>query len=1119
MNWQKLPAANPWLRGWVLAAAAWIALGATPVRAAETRQFTPLVGLPPPKIAAAAESYGDGYPVENLLRPDTADGNQPEYASRGLGVRTFVDFDFGRPVSLAGFEHVQRRTQDTVAEAALLFADTPDFKDVLRTVKVAHVDASGATTVVAFPPVTARHVRWQVTAAKPGRNGNLGGRSIRFFSAGTPEAEPRRIGMDSEVRSVVERGPGGPVQPLVISLSSPYAEPVTARVRVDGQEPRAVEIGFGTRKLGYSVPASETTRTVSVEIEVDGRKVLGRAIVVKPARKLTVYILPHSHTDIGYTAIQTDIEEKQVNNLLQGIADARRTASYPEGARFVWNVEVLWAADLFLKRLTTGQRAEFFRAVKDGRVALNGMYLNELTGLCRPEELIRLFRQATDLGERTGVPVDSAMISDVPGCTWGTVTAMAQAGIRYFSVAPNYFDRIGTILVEWENKPFWWVGPDGRSRVLVWIPFWGYAMSHRYRVMSPALVDDFCAGLEKKGYPYDIAYVRWAGHGDNAVPDPSICDFVRDWNASHVWPRFVISSTGEAFRAFEKRYGAALPRVRGDWTPYWEDGAGSSAAETAMNRASSERLAQAETLWAMLDPKRYPAGRFADAWKNVLLYSEHTWGAHCSISEPSIPFTTDQWNIKQSYATTANRESRQLLGEATQGISGSRRAAPVPCVDVYNTTSWTRSELALIPQEVSEGGNFVTDEQGRPIPAQRLRNGALAVMVRDLAPFSGRRFRLGKEGATVVGDAPKVDGTVIENGRVRVRVDGQTGGIVELRATGIDVNLADTREGHALNDYLYLVGNDLAALRRNGPVKITVPDRGPLVATLRIESDAPGCHRLVREIRLAAGSDHVELLDTVDKRRLAATNYFANEGKESVNFAFPFNVPDGDIRLDVPFGVIRPDTDQMPSACKNWFSVGCWADVANEDYGVTWVTLDAPLVQVGGITATLLNSQTHPEAWRRHVGRTQKLYVWAMNNHWGTNYRAHQDGATQFRFVLRPHRGKSSDAANARFATGFSQPLVTLPGRGAPPVGGPLVRVEPADVLVTALKPSDDGKAWILRLLGAGGTPVDATLVWAAPGPRGLWWSDTGEKRLRKIPGTIPVPAWGVVTVRAELPR
>ena len=110
-------------------------------------------------------------------------------------------------------------------------------------------------------------------------------------------------------------------------------------------------------------------------------------------------------------------------------------------------MEVPWAADLYLQRLSPQQRDEFFDAVKRGQVALNGMYLNELTGLCRPEELIRLFRYATQLGERTGVPVDSAMISDVPGYTWGTVTAMAQAGIKYFSVAPNYFDRIGTILV------------------------------------------------------------------------------------------------------------------------------------------------------------------------------------------------------------------------------------------------------------------------------------------------------------------------------------------------------------------------------------------------------------------------------------------------------------------------------------------------------------------------------------------------------------------------------------------------------------------------------------------------------------------------------------------------
>ena len=70
------------------------------------------------------------------------------------------------------------------------------------------------------------------------------------------------------------------------------------------------------------------------------------------------------------------------------------------------------------------------------------------------------------------------MISDVPGYTWGLVTAMAQAGIKYFSPAPNYFDRIGDILQKCEDKPFYWISPSGKEKVLVWIPYKGYALSH-----------------------------------------------------------------------------------------------------------------------------------------------------------------------------------------------------------------------------------------------------------------------------------------------------------------------------------------------------------------------------------------------------------------------------------------------------------------------------------------------------------------------------------------------------------------------------------------------------------------------------------------------------------------
>ncbi|MCC6231026.1 MAG: hypothetical protein IT580_00165 [Verrucomicrobiales bacterium] len=1078
--------------------------------------FTPLTPLPAPTIAAAAEPFDDSYAAANLLRPPSTDQHRPEYASRGKGDKTFVDFDFGRPTGIAAFEHVQRRTPDTMVEARLVFSDSPGFEPALATVAVQHVDEKGATTFATFPPVTARYVRWQVTRVLPDRSPNLGGQSVRFFAAGATESAPGRIGIEARGLPIVERTAQGPRQPLSLTLDHPYAEAVEATVQVESLPAQNVRLAFGRHALEYSVPAGATERNLTVNIAVAGQTVASRQVAIRPAPHRTVYILPHSHTDIGYTAIQTDIEEKQINNLIQGLADARRTARYPEGSRFIWNVEVMWAADLFLQRLDAPQRAEFFAAVKNGQVSLNGMYLNELTGLCRPEELLRLFRHATELGHRTGVPVDSAMISDVPGYTWGTVTAMANAGIRYFSVAPNYFDRIGNILVEWENKPFWWVGPDGQSKVLVWIPFWGYAMSHRYGAMSPRLILDFCEGLEKKQYPYDIAYVRWAGYGDNAVPDPSICDFVKDWNATHEWPRFVISSTSEAFRAFEKQYGSQLPQVRGDWSPYWEDGAGSSSAETALNRASSERLSQAEALWAMVAPAQYPLQRFQDAWYNVLLYSEHTWGAYCSISEPAIPFTTDQWNIKQSYATTANLQSRQLLASATQTAAGSKPSPTPNAFDVFNTTSWPRSELALVPAELSGGGNQVLDDRGQPVPAQRLASGELAVLVRDLAPFSGRRYSVAKDGPSSTTSDLKIEAHALENAHLRVNVDETTGAITELRAQGIPANLVDTSDGHALNDYLYLLGNEPSQAQRNAPVKISLRDRGPLVATLRVESDAPGCHRLIRDVRLAAGSDHVELLNIVDKRRLAASNYFAKDGKESVNFAFPFQIPQGEMRLDLPLAVMRPEHDQMPSACKNWLTIGRWAEIANADFGITWVTLDTPLIQLGGLTANLLNSQTNPDVWRKTIEPTGKIYVWAMNNHWGTNYRAHQEGATAFRFVLRPHRGRTTDAANSRFATAFSQPLVVVPGRGTPPSSQSLLTVEPDHVLVTALKPSDDGKAWIVHLLGASGSESEATVTWAPSTTRRVSLSDTSERALGKAPERLRVPAWGLVTLRAE---
>jgi alpha-mannosidase len=531
-----------------------------------------------------------------------------------------------------------------------------------------------------------------------------------------------------------------------------------------------------------------------------------------------------------------------------------------------------------------------------------------------------------------------------------------------------------------------------------------------------------------------------------------------------------------------------------------------------MNRHSSDRLVQAETLFAMANSTPYPRAEFESAWNKVLLSSEHTWGAWCSISEPERKDTREQWAVKKSYADQADTQSRELLRRALE--AGPGPSSEPASLEIVNTLSWPRTELAIIPGSLSTAGDRVLDERGRAVPSQRLASGELAFLVKDIPAFGTRRYRLSA-------GEPKVDaravarGTMLDSGKVCVRVDASTGGIVELTAKGIKDNFVDRSGGESLNDFLYLPGDDLKDLKRNGPVRISVGDQGPLVASLIIESDAPGCNKLRRELRVVAGQDHVELINLVDKARIQARSYRAREGKESVNFAFPFNVPGGEMRLDIPFGVMRPEADQMPSACKNWLTVGRWVDVSNQDQGITWVTLDAPLIQIGGLTATLLNSQTNPDVWRAHIEPSRRLYSWAMNNHWGTNYRAYQEGPTIFRFVLRPHR-KSTPAAASRFATGFSQPLLARPARANAPAA-PQLQVTPSDVLVTAWKPSQDGKAWIVRLYGASGKDSSANLRWGKGcAPQAVFLSDLSERAAQAVKGSVPVPGFGVVTLRAQ---
>jgi hypothetical protein len=402
-------------------------------------------------------------------------------------------------------------------------------------------------------------------------------------------------------------------------------------------------------------------------------------------------------------------------------------------------------------------------------------------------------------------------------------------------------------------------------------------------------------------------------------------------------------------------------------------------------------------------------------------------------------------------------------------------------------------------------GDAVKNSDGKIVKSQRLSTGELAFLAQDIAPFSAKRFTFGTGKAATSGNT-SAKGIKLSNGTIQLTVNAKTGAVESLKFKQQKIELVDNEKGLGINDYFYVAGRDPNDPQRNGPVKISVKETGPLVASLIIESDAPGCNKLVRELRVIDGIDRVDIINIIDKNNIY--------DQEAVHLAFPFKVPEGVMRMDIPWAVVSPETDQLPGACKNYFTVQRWVDVSNADYGVTWATPDAPLIEIGAITN---DPRGKTVGWIKNIEPSTTLYSYVMNNYWETNYKAGQEGPTAFRYSIEPHSSFDSCRA-AKFGAERSQPLIAVPVDKKTPLRSSIMNVEPESIIVTAFKPSYDEKARIVRLFNAGVKSEKVNITWAKPAPDTIWLSNFAEEQLDKVTGPIEMAAYDIVTLRAPLP-
>lgn len=930
-------------------------------------------------------------------------------------------------------------------------------------------------------------------------------------------------------RAYLHRQDGKAGRQVTVSLTGGrLREPATLHVEGGGfAETTEIETGpEGRESISIALPegvAVENRVEVSFTLKTAGQ-VLRKTASIHPLRQWTVYIYPHSHVDIGYTAPQETVKKLHMRNIDVGIDIAKETAGYPEGAQFVWNPEVTWAVEGYLEQADSKKRNEFVAAVRRGSIGLNATFGNQNTSVSSDEEIIRLFQYCHDLRELTGAPIETMVQFDIPGASWGTVQAAAQNGVRGFFLFPNHFDRIGTARVTWDQKAFYWVAPDRKTRIFFmqgWPYGYGYLIKgsdiyglekiqtytpdlDRLRTGDPTanfldpFIFDETARLEEASHPYEIFVMTWA-MADNALIDVDLPEAVRLWNEKYAYPKLVIAGTDEIMGEFERRYSGIIPEVEGDYTEYWTDGQGTDARRAGMNRRAKERLVQAEILWSMLDRNgRAPLEAFRDSWRWVLLGSEHTWG-YCY---PEEPVAGEIEATKASYFENADRTSRELLENAASSF-----AAPgSDSIAVLNTQSWKRSGLIILTAGQSRAGDCVLDDGKRKVPSQRLTTGELAFQASDIPAFGSRLYHLTADSSLASGDC-SIAANTIGNSLIQVDVDPGTGNISRLIDRRTMRDYVDGKSRFGMNSYWYLPGSDRSKASSTRSSTVSIRENGPLLASLVVESDGEGCNSITRELRVVAGQPHVELVNTLDK--------ISTREKEGVHFGFPFNVPGGTVRMDIPWGIMTPETDQLAGANRNWLAFQRWIDVSDADGGITWVSMESPVVQFGDLTANILGGANGSDEWIQVLPESETVISWALNNHWHTNFPLEQGGRITFQYQLLPH-GDYKAAECQRFALNSHQPLLAVPA-GENPVEEPFLSIDNPNVFVSAAKPSEDGKAVILRLRSLSDKTESVRIEPASSKAREFSISSAGEERGMESSGNIDIPSLGAATIRMEL--
>ncbi len=814
-----------------------------------------------------------------------------------------------------------------------------------------------------------------------------------------------------------------------------------------------------------------------------------RTVRIKPVRRWTIHLVLHSHTDLGFTDPVSDVARLHCENTDRAIEFCRETAHLPEGVRFKWTCEVTWQVQNYLRDRRPEQVAQLMDLVRNETMAIGAMYSGEFTEMLGHEEAVRCFAYAGYLRRQYGVPCDTAMLCDVPGCTAGFIQIMAKSGIRSLIIADNNF--MAPFLPRTDlPRPFVWTGAD-QSEVLCWFtdhPFYAYVEGEHYgfledRQTVEKMLGEKLLSLEHQGYPYDRFQIQYAF--DNAPIKFVPAQIVREWTEQWEYPRILLSTAREFLGSIRRDSFARLPRRSGDWTDWWGGIVTGFPAEEMLCRQYHLVTPAVETLSATLSLRTpgapLPDPRIARAYDGLLAFDEHSGSG--VIWQPKSRADQDR-ALREGFGFlhSAIAEVDAVQREALDVLSA--RAAPPglqPYVGIYNPSG------VFVSREVD-----VSSETGTPVH----------IRARHVPPYGYKLFPCNEAPAPLRSEGDDVRVTALQD-RLRIstpscamEIDTITGRWTSFRDGATTEEYV--AQGAALNSpAVYLVrpvhpfelGRYIPELydgtSHPGDFLPWPPasralvswDKTPAGAVrCRVEHSVDGSPWLSQEYYLSADVPGISITTTLLRTCVSNPGLrdtlrgFLHPGG-MLYICFPFALANAMFEYESTGSILQPPADQFRGSCLDFLAIQRWCALRGPRNNILVTVLDTPLMDPGSVGLHKFKTQSDADPSALFF-RAVTLQDWGSADE--SPYTRDRDLVFRYNICIIPTEPGADPAASFRMNAHRQAVQCTTPLLIFTPAGHQstevheaehrYISVTPENVELMTFKPAESGQGWIVRL-------------------------------------------------------